>query len=97
MKNESLGMEDKIRSNKAIIQKISQTDSKIEKRKQLHKNKIIKHEKLMSKIRKKECLKYEISNDSSDMDEFIPKTQFLVPSSVSNDNYEEEEEVEYLR
>lgn len=33
IKKESLGLEDKIRSNKEIVHKISKTDSKIEKRK----------------------------------------------------------------
>lgn len=43
----------------------------------------------MKKIRKKECVNYQLSDDSSDLDEFIPKTQFIQSENTQNDNYEE--------
>lgn len=36
-----------------------------------------KHETLMGKLNKKSLDKYELTDDSSDLDEFIPRVKFV--------------------
>eukprot|EP00347_Sterkiella_histriomuscorum_P007011 403350584 len=69
MKNVELGENDKVNMNKRLITKISQSDSRVLKRKQMYKTQIKQHEKMMSQIRKKESSDFALSEESSYLEE----------------------------
>ncbi|CDW83718.1 leucine rich repeat partial [Stylonychia lemnae] len=102
MFNKQRQIDEQLTSNKLLIKQISNSDSKVMKRKVLYKTQLRKHQMIINRLNQKKNLNYELSDESSEIDEFIPREQF--GKSKINDTQKddiafdvEEEEENFLR
>ena len=85
-------MNDKRIENKVLINKICNSESKVMKRKQLYKKQMKKQNQIMNKIKATQNKgDYQLSEDSSDLEEFITNEDFKMFYGRQNDIEELEE------
>ena len=102
MKEERLGVNDKMRYNQTLVANISSAESKVMKRKQLYRKQLKKHDKVMNRLRKDQRVGgYQLSDDSSDMDECLEDNEAgrlkIFEGRQEEEMEELKEEVEFLK